>query len=283
MTQNRFRFTRHAGQALALLIALPAYAAAAEAGPYNAAGGVAAPSIPNTNFVQLKQISGFTGQLGFGFSDSAYTPVGSSFNKLAKFRLSVNCPANFRVHQAGVRLRGADVHNFDFQLASPGDLPANQSSWEQVYDNEPWGFDSVVSAGATALDAAGNNGPVYVSLDEVLDSRTEFYGWCVPSDPLSTQTAIYYDSAQDNGHLRPKTRVRYTLQYSTVQQPGGPLKLAPGPKAAQIGAPLRRREGAVAEPSAPTAPLAPAATLKIPGGCPYDCPPPAPRRLQRSN
>lgn len=251
MTQQVSLIRHSAGIALSLLLSATAFAPA-EAGPFGAAGAYAVPGGTTDNIVKLEQISGFTGQLAFGISDGAYLPVGSRFNKLAKFRLSVSCPAGYRVHQAGVRIRGADAVNFDLELLAPGSLGPGQSSWQQVYDNETWRFDAVVAAGAEAL-SANNNGPVYVSLDKVLDSRTEFYGWCVPSDPLSNQSALYYDSAAADTDLRPMTRVRYQLQPTIAKGLQRTLKAA---------ATLRR-------PSATGTPPA-AAKMKLlaPGGCP---------------
>lgn len=277
MTRNPVRLAKAGRLALTLLLAVPTLAAGAAAGPYNGPATVATPATPDSNFVQLKQISGFTGQLALSVSDGAYAPVGSGFNKLIKLRFSVDCPAGYRVDKAGIRVRGADVQNYDFELVSTGDLPSSQSSWEQVFEQEPWDFDAVVTEGAAALAAAGNHAPVYVSLDDALDSRTEFYGWCKPSDPFSGQTAIYYDSAEDNGHLRPMTRVRYTLHHGIAVAPVGALKLAPAAEPAQTGTRLQRRGGAQA-----AAPAAPAPSLRT-RPCPYDCPPPAPRRLQLTN
>lgn len=250
MTQHLTRFA-----SAALLAA--AVAAPAQAGPFNSPAEMAVPSVPNTNFAQLKQTSGFTGQLAFGYSDGAYMPIGNSFNKLINLRFSVNCPANYRVHEAGIRVRGADVNNYDFELVSPGDVAYDQNAWQQDFQQEPWKFEAVKQAGAQALQAAGNSGPVYVSLDQELDSRTEFYASCSPSQPSSGLPFIYYDSAGDNGHLRPKTRVRYqlmtTVQLSPEVQYNTAAKSAAGP----------RQNGRAA------------VRLKAPGGCPYDCPPPA--------
>jgi hypothetical protein len=252
-----------------------AFALPVQAGPFNASTEVAIPSAPSNNFVQLKQLSGFTGQLPLGFSDGGYQPVGNSFNKLAKFRLSLNCPAGFRAHQAGIRIRGNDVVNAGYDLLSPGDVPVNQGTWQEDFQAEPWKFDAVVQAGAAALGAAGNNGPVYVSLDEELDSRFEFYGWCVSSDPLD-QSAIYYDSAEDNAHLYPKTRVRYQVMATIAVSPRLQLKTAPQA--------VQRRSDDVKLTVRPriAVPQAKALSLKAPGGCPYDCPPPA-QNLRLSN
>lgn len=278
MTQDRFSLLPTAGAALALMLAA---ATGAAAGPYTASEAVATPGGMNDDFVQLKQISGFTGQLGLGVSDGGYAPVGSSFNKLAKFRLSVSCPAGFHPDNAGLRIRGADVVNFNLQLLASGGLGPGQTSWQQVFDNEPWKFDAVVAAGASALAAANNNGPVYVSLDEVLDSRIEYYGWCLPDSSQSGQTAFYYDSTQEGTDLHPMTRVRYQLAAGIAKSPDLKTprqKVMTAPKApqrARIGERLRQRHQA--------APAADAkAVLKAPGGCPYDCPPPAPR-LQLKN
>lgn len=269
MTQNRFRFLQASGIALTLVLSATALGSAA-AGPYAASEAVAAPGGGNTAFVQLKQISGFTGQLTLSESGGDYQPVGSSFNKLAKFRLSVSCPAGFHPDNAGLRIRGDDVVNFNLQLLAPGALGPGQTSWQQVYDNEPWKFDAVVVAGADALDAAGSNGPVYVSLDEVLDSRTEFYGWCIPDSALSGQTAFYYDSAQEGTDLYPMTRVRYQAQAVVGIAKSRQLKANPETRRAGVADRLRHRDRAA--PAAQTKAL-----LKAPGGCPYDCPPPAPR------
>lgn len=266
MYKDLFRFAQPAAAALTLLLATAASTAPAAAGPFNAPGGIATQSVPNTNFVKLKQISGFTGSMAFGVSDNAYTPVGNSFNKLAKFRLSVTCPQGYRVHKAGIRVRGGDAQNVNIELVSPGDLPVYQSGWQQTIELEPWKLNAVIAVGATALGAAGNNGPVYVSLDKKLDSRIEFYGWCVESDPLSNG-AMYYDSAEDNGDLHPMTRVRYTLQVGAgiAKQPGIALQQAP----------LRSSPRRSAGTAAPAAKI-----MTLPGSCPYDCPPPAPRRRQ---
>ncbi len=269
MTRNRLRFSTATGIALSLMLA----AGTATAGPSSASQSVATPGNINTNFAQLKQISGFTGQMGFSYSDGGYALIGNSFNKTIKLRFTVNCPANYRVHEAGIRVRGADVANYDHELVSPGDLPVDQNSWQASFDQEPWNFDAVQTSGIQALLAAGNNGPVYVSLDEELDSRTEFYASCSPSQPGSGLPFIYYDSYEDNGHLRPMTRVRYQLQVGIAQS--RQLKANPASRPAGISERLRHRDRA--------APAAQAkALLKAPGGCPYDCPPPA-NRLRFKN
>lgn len=267
--------------AAAIVFASALAASPAAAGSALGGGTFAAPGGGNTNFAQLKQTSGFTGNLPLSYSDGGYTPVGSSFNKFIKLRFSVDCPAGYRVDKAGIRVRGTDVQNYDFELVSPGDLPASQSSWEEAFEQEPWKFDAVVAVGAAALDEAGNNGPVYVSLDEELDSRTEFYAWCKPSDPLSSASAIYYDSAQDNCHLRPKSRVRYNAQTSTIATSPRLMESATAGSAEPTRPGDRRRARAVlkSQPQS-AAPQVKAPTLKAPGGCPYDCPPPAPQRLQ---
>jgi len=168
-----------------------------------------------------------------------------------------------------------DVVNAGYDLLSPGEAPVNQSAWQEDFQAEPWKFDAVVQVGAAALGAAGNNGPVYVSLDEELDSRIEFYGWCVSSDPLD-QTAIYYDSAEDSGHLYPKTRVRYQVMATIAASPRLQLKTAPQG--------VRHRSDDVMLSVRPriAVPPAKALPLKAPGGCPYDCPPPA-QNLRLSN
>lgn len=272
MTQN------HTSLATAslLAIAITAAATSTQAGPFNGPTEVGIPSAPNTSFVQLKQISGFTGQLTLSESNGSYEPVGNSFNKLAKFRLSVNCPSGYHPDNAGVRLRGNDVMNFNLPLLAPGALAPGQTSWQQDYDNEPWIFDAVVDAGGNALDAAGNNGPVYVSLDKVLDSRTEFYGWCIPDSTLSGQTAFYYDSAQEGTDLYPMTRVRYQAMGGTAKAPR--LQIMTTPRVPLQPPPaerLRHRNRAAPAVKAKT-------ELKAPGGCPYDCPPPA-HELRLSN
>lgn len=255
--------TQHITHFLAAAVLAGTIAAPAQAGPFNGPGEVGIPSVPDTNIVQLKQLSGFTGQLSLGYSDGAYAPVGNSFNKHAKFRLSLNCPAGYRAHQAGIRVRGGDAPNSSVELLSAGEAPVNQSSWQEDINIEPWIFDAVVQTGAQALDAANNNGPAYVSLDEELDSRIEYYGWCVSSDPLD-QTAMYYDSAQDGSDLYPKTRVRYQVMATAAVAPRLQMKTAP--QAVQRLA----------------VPQAKQLHLKAPGGCPYDCPPPA-RSLRLSN
>lgn len=268
MTRNRYPISTATGVALTLMLAT---AGPAAAGPYGASEAVATPGGGNTAFVQLKQISGFTGQLTLSESNGSYEPVGNSFNKLAKFRLSVNCPSGYHPDNAGLRIRGGDVVNFNLQLLAPGGLAPGQTSWQQVYDNEPWKFDAVVDAGGDALDAAGNNGPVYVSLDEVLDSRTEFYGWCIPDSALSGQTAFYYDSAQEGTDLYPMTRVRYQAVGGTAKAPRLQIMTAPTPpQRPRTAERLRHRDRAASATNAKTG-------LKAPGGCPYDCPPPAPR------
>jgi len=276
MTEQPFRFAKTTGLAFALLLTAGALSGAT-AGPFSSPGGFAVPGTPNSNLAQLKQISGFTGNMAFSHSDGGYQPLGGSFNKFIKLRFSVTCPANYRVHEAGIRARGNDVHNYEFELVSPGDLPFDQNTWEQAIEQEPWDFDAVVSVGATALEAAGNNGPVYVSLNEKLDSRTEFYGSCSPSQPSSGLPFLYYDSTDDNGHMRPMTRVRYQVQHNIAATPGHRLKAAAPPSGtprSRISERLRHRDRA-ATGGTPVAPLAP--VLKAPGGCPYDCPPPAGR------
>jgi hypothetical protein len=251
--------------ALTLMLATTGGAAA---GPYSASQSVATPGGINTNFAQLKQITGFTGQMAFSYSDGGYTLIGNSFIKTVKLRFTVDCPANYRVHEAGIRVRGADVANYDHELVSPGDVPFDQNSWQATFDQEPWNFDAAQASGIQALDAAGNNGPVYVSLDEELDSRTEFYASCSPSQPSSGLPFIYYDSYEDSGHLRPMTRVRYQLQVGIAKS--RQLKAKPEARRAGVAERLRHRDRAA--PAAQTKAL-----LKTPGGCPYDCPPPAPR------
>ena len=274
MTQHLTRFVSAA--LLASAIAVPA-----QAGPFNASTEVAAPAIPNSNFAQLKQTSGFTGQLSFGYSDGAYTPIGTSFNDLIDLRFSVNCPANYRVHEAGIRVRGSDVNNYDYELVSPGDVPFDQSAWQQDFESQPWKFDAVKQAGAQALDAANNNGPVYVSLDEELDSRIEFYASCSASQPSSGLPFLYYDSATDNGHLRPMTRVRYQLMATVAVSPKLQLKVAPqAAPHTRLGERLRHQNRAA--PQSATQPPLIKSQMKAPGGCPYDCPPPA-RSLRLSN
>mgnify|MGYP003700744993 FL=1 len=282
MSQNPLRLRRAPFvRSLALLIALPAFAATAEAGPFNAPVGVATPSIPNTNFAKLKQTSGFTGQLSFGYSDGGYTPIGTSFNELIDLRFSVNCPANYRVHEAGIRVRGNDVNNYDYELVSPGDVPFDQNSWQQDFESQPWKFDAVQQAGAQALQAANNNGPVYVSLDKELDSRIEFYASCSASQPSSGLPFLYYDSATDNGHLRPMTRVRYQVMATVAVSPKLQLKSAPqATQPSRLGERLRHRDRAAVQPN--TLPPLARPQVKAPGGCPYDCPPPA-RSLRLSN
>ena len=277
MTQDRFRFVQSAVAAFTLLFtAGPFNGLPAAAGPFNGPGEVATPTAPNTHFVQLKQISGFTGNMSFGYADGGYSLAGTSFNKLITLRFTVNCPANYRVHEAGIRVRGSDVHNYDVALVSPGDVPFDENHWEQTLQEEPWDFAAVQTTGIAALDAAGNNGPVYVSLNDKLDSRTEFYGSCSPSQPSSGLPFLYYDSAEDNGHLRPMTRVRYALVYSAAKQADGPQKLAPTAAVKAVPIP------AVPIPAVPM-PKVKARIKAAPGGCPYDCPPPAPRRLRLAN
>jgi hypothetical protein len=165
-------------------------------------------------------------------------------------------------------VRGDDAPNISVEILPPGQVPFNQSAWQQDFNIEPWKFDAVVQTGAEALGDANNNGPVYVSLDAELDSRIEFYGWCVSSDPLD-QTAMYYDSAEDGGHMRPKTRVRYQVMATAAVSPR--LQLKSAPQAVQ-----RRSEGArLQERPHLSAPQTKTLQLKAPGGCPYDCPPPA--------
>ncbi len=259
------------GIAAAAIIALLASATSVQAGPFSASESVAIPGGGNSNFAQLKQISGFTGLMGFGYSDGAYNLVGQTFNKLISLRFTVDCPANYRVHEAGIRVEGADVYNYTVELVSPGDVPFDQNSWQQVLEQEPWDFDAVQQTGIDALSAADNIGPVYVSLDKVLDSRTEFYASCSPSQPSSGLPFLYYDSAEDNGHMRPMTRVRYSLQYSAEAAPQARFQLpaAGQPRAPGLAERLRHRERAVSQVPAkrPT-------VLVAPGGCPYDCPPP---------
>lgn len=259
------------GIAAAAVIALLASATTVQAGPFSASESVAIPGVGNSNFAQLKQISGFTGLMGFGYSDGAYNLVGQSFNKLISLRFTVDCPANYRVHEAGIRVEGADVYNYTVELVSPGDVPFDQNSWQQVLEQEPWDFDAVQQTGIDALDAADNNGPVYVSLDKVLDSRTEFYASCSPSQPSSGLPFLYYDSAEDNGHMRPMTRVRYSLQYSAEAAPQARFQLpvAGQPRSPGLAERLRHRERAVSR-----VPVKRPTVLVAPGGCPYDCPPP---------
>ena len=260
MTQNRFSPAKAAATALTLVLISPA---ATLAGPFGAPESVAIPGGGNDNFAQLKQISGFTGALSFNKTgDGAYVPAAGPYNKLISLRFSVDCPAGYKVHQAGIRVRGNDVNNYNVELVSPGDLPHDQSSWEQVLQQEPWDFDAVVSTGIDALEDAGTNGPVYVSLDEVLDSRTEFYAWCITNEV--NPSAIFYDSSEDNGHLRPLTRVKY--------QATGPVEV--GSSRLQR---LRHRDRAVSAKA-----VTPQPALRIaPGGCPYDCPPPVTTRRSR--
>ena len=255
------------GIALAAAIALLASATSAEAGPFSASEPVAIPGGGNSNFAQLKQISGFTGVMGFGYSDGAYNLVGQSFNKLISLRFTVDCPANYRVHEAGIRVKGADVYNYTVELVSPGDVPFDQNTWQQVLEQEPWDFDAVQQTGIDALDAANNNGPVYVSLDKVLDSRTEFYASCSPSQPSSGLPFLYYDSAVDNGDLRPMTRVRYSLQHSAVAAPQVRLQVPLAGPSGNAGTAERLRHR---ERAAPRIPAKQPAVLVAPGGCPYD-------------
>ena len=244
MTQKSRYFARTAGLTLALLLSA-APLSGANAGAHSAAESVAMPGGGNTNIAQLKQISGFTGNMDFGYSDGQYNVVGTSFNKFIKLRFTVNCPANYRVHEAGIRVRGGDVQNYDFELVSPGDVPFDQNTWEQALEQEPWKFDAAVGAGIDALDAAGNNGPVYVSLNEVLDSRTEFYGSCSPSQPSSGLPFLFYDSTSDNGHMRPMTRMRYQLKHSAVAKSRTGPKAVSGAASAAPGAErLRHRDRA---------------------------------------
>ncbi len=279
MTQNRFRLAAPAGFAATLLLCAAALNGAA-AGPFGAAESAAIPGGGSGSFVQLKQISGFTGQMALSHSDGGYAPVGSSFNKLIKLRMRVDCPASYRVHEAGIRVRGDDVYNYNVELVSPGDVPYDQNSWQQMLEQEPWDFDAVVAVGGEALDAAGNNGPVYVSLNEVLDSRTEFYGSCSPSEPSSGLPFLYYDSAEDDGHLRPMTRVRFEVKHSTIARDRRQLKAgAPVATAARVPERLRHRDRALSSSTA-VPPAGP--RLKAPGGCPYDCPPPALSRQLRN-
>lgn len=266
--------TPYLTRSIAAALLAGAFAAPAQAGPFNGPAEVAIPSAPNTNFVQLKQVNGFTGQLTLTESNGEYEPVGNSFNKLARFELSVNCPSGYHPDNAGIRIRGDDVVNFNLQLLAPGGLAPGQTSWQQTYDNEPWKFDAVVDAGGDALDTAGNNGPAYVSLDKVLDSRTEFYGWCIPDSSQSGQTAFYYDSAQEGADLYPMTRVRYQATGGTAKAPRLQMKTAPQP--------VQRRGEGVKLQLRPRVILPETNTMKAPGGCPYDCPPPA-RSLRLSN
>mgnify|MGYP007059421943 CR=1 FL=1 len=274
MTQTSSRLPTSTSLAIALLISTAALNAAA-AGPFGSAESVAIPGGGNDSFVQLQQVNGFTGQMAFSFSDGGYTPIGP-FNKLVKFRLSVSCPSGYHPDNAGVRIRGADAVNLNLQLLAPGALGPGQTAWQHDYDNEPWKFDAVVATGIGALDDAGNNGPVYVSLDEELDSRTEYYGWCVPDSPLSGETAFYYDSAQEGTDLHSLTRVRYSLQYSAIAGQRQIKTVSPATQPTRLPAQLRHRNRAPSSSSG-VATLKP--MLKAPGGCPYDCPPPA-RRLQ---
>jgi hypothetical protein len=266
--------TQHLTRFISAVLLAGAVAAPAQAGPFNGAAEVALPAVPETNFVQLKQVNGFTGQLTLSESNGDYEAVGNSFNKLAKFQLSVNCPSGYHPDNAGVRIRGADVVNFNLQLLAPGSLAPGQTSWQQIYDNEPWKFAAVVDAGGDALDAAGNNGPVYVSLDQVLDSRTEFYGWCIPDSSLSGETAFYYDSAQEGADLYPMTRVRYQGLGGTAIAPRLQAKTAPQA--------VQHRDVGVKLQVRPRLAVPQAQSMQAPGGCPYDCPPPV-RSLRLSN
>ncbi|NIA68812.1 hypothetical protein HBA54_09435 [Pelagibius litoralis] len=269
MTQYRFSVPKTALAALAVLLSSTA---ASQAGPFGASESVATPGGGNNSFVQLKQISGFTGNMGFNYiGDSAYVPAGTAFNKFIKLRFSVNCPANYRVHEAGIRVRGNDVFNYEFELVSPGDLPYDQNTWEQALEQEPWDFDKVVSTGIAAIEDAGNNGPVYVSLDKELDSRTEFYGSCSASQPSSGLPFLYYDSHAENGDLRPMTRVRYQLQNSFVMSTGQQLKAANGNTTAEPREIKRLRHR---KPAVVAVPVLKTPAFKATGGCPYDCPPP---------
>lgn len=276
MTKNRFSAPKAAFAALAVLLSS---ATAGQAGPFNGPEAVAVPGGGNNNFVQLKQVSGFTGQMGFNYvGDGGYNPVGAPFNKYIKLSFSVNCPVGYRVNEAGIRVRGDDVFNFDFELVSPGDVPVNQNTWQQALEQEPWDFDTVVAIGIDAVDGPGYSGPVFISLDEVMDSRTEYYGSCVASDPFSGLPFLYYDSHADNNDMRPMTRVRFQLQNSFAVGSGPQIK-APAVKAVlpQKAQRLRHRERAVV-----AVPGAKPKAFKANGGCPYDCPPPAAqRRLAR--
>lgn len=269
--------TQHLSRFISAAILAAAAAVPAQAGPFNGPTEVGIPSVPNTNIAQLKQTSGFTGQLSFGYSDGAYTPIGTSFNDLIDLRFTVNCPANYRVHEAGIRVRGSDVNNYDYELVSPGDVPFDQSSWQQDFEGQPWKFDAVKQVGAQALDANNNNGPVYVSLDKELDSRIEFYGSCSASQPSSGLPFLYYDSATDNGHLRPMTRVRYQLMATVAVSPR--LQLKPAPQA-RAGERLRHKDRAAPQSSNLLPLVKP--QIETPGGCPYDCPPPV-RSLRLAN
>ena len=282
MPQIRFSRPKALAAAFAVLLSTTGLT---QAGPYTGAESVAIPGGQNTNFAQLKQISGFTGHLNLAEASSGYEAVGTSFNKFIKLRFTVDCPQGYGVHEAGIRVKGDDVVNYNFEIVGPGDVAFDQNTWSYELEQEPWKFDAVVDAGGEALEDAGTSGPVYVSLDKVLDSRTEFYASCDPSQPSSGLPFLYYDSTDDDGHMRPMTRVRYELLGGVRVAPALQLK-TPAMKAAvapqrQLGRLLRQRarSGAVAVQQAPQRPVR---ALLAPGGCPYDCPPPAAtRRLAR--
>ena len=252
MTSTRRRLV---GRALPAAVLLAFAMGPAQAGPFNANTEFAIPGGGgNDNIATLKQVSGFTGNMALTESDGSYSPVGSSFNKEIKLSFKVDCPAGYHVYNAGFRVRGNDVFNYTVEPVSDGSLPSSQNSWEAAFFAIPWDLDRVVDVGADALAEAGNPAQLFVSLDEELDSRIEYYATCRIYDIDSGWLAVLYDSAQEGENLRPLTRVRYTYASGIAGLQGRPKGLKADRRRAHqpaaIKAPAKIRQPLVTEGTA---------------------------------